>query len=192
MAKHLSNHYVRLGGFRCWILPSAVAAGEGFRWANTGEQCDSCGGTEFSLSKNELVCNGCKDTYTILNADGTPATDFYHTVPTKKEATMAKSATPSTKKIAKGKPAAKKAVKIPRIGFGPFLRVELTKAPKTTISVSKLAATMVKKFASTKRDERHMRGWIYGIHRLLTKKGAAVSKLDRGDDKPRGKAKDIC
>ncbi len=55
---------------------------------------------------------------------------------------------------------------------------------------------MVKKFASTKRDEQHMRGWIYGIHRLLTKKGAAVSALDRGD-KAKGKVKkakagDIC
>jgi len=185
-----SQHFVRIGGFRTWILPSPG----GFKWADTSEQCDNCGTDEYELADDNIVCTGCKAEYTIRNTDGTPATGFNACKPTQKENVMSKK--PITKKVVKAKA---KGMKVPRIGFGPFLRTELTKAPKTTLSVAKLASTMVKKFAHTKRDERHMRGWIYGIHRLLTKKGAAVSALDRGGDKPakagkvkKAKAGDIC
>ncbi len=237
-----SQHFVRIGGFRLWILPAPITA-VGFKWATPSEPCDGCGKDEYELADDNIVCSSCKEAYTIRNADGTPATGFsackpqeakhdyektnlvsrsdgsdlwtckkcgykyvrrtleWHapefgckpkqsTQSTQKEDVMSKKSTP-TKKVVKAKA---KTVKVPRIGFGPFLRAELTKAPKTTLSVAKLASTMVKKFASTKRDEQHMRGWIYGIHRLLTKKGAAVSALDRGTKgkTKKGKSGDIC
>lgn len=177
-----AKHYVTIGGFRVWIQ----LEGDDYKYADYGEQCDDCGKDVFIRDGNVLKCDACKAEYHIHNADGTMLhgeTQKEDTV--SKNTTPAKAKTKAIKKPAKAeKPAKKeKAIKVPRVGFGPFLREELTKAPKEEISVSKLANTMVKKFSETKRDASHMRGWIVGIHRLLVKKGARVSNLVRDDKK---------
>ena len=67
--------------------------------------------------------------------------------------------------------------KVKRVGYSAWIKEQLQRAPKTAISLAKLATAMENKFHTSGKDKNFYRAYISGIHHWCVKNRVACSAL---------------